>query len=205
MLLTEMADIVGIVSATIGGVVIGIRNQLDLLGLLIVSFLSALGGGLIRDIILGVPPYALTDIVPGILVLLTLLIFVLYLKKRKIKKNLENDRLFVLSDTIGLVSFAIAGALLGLKHEFTIFGVIVLSFITSLGGGILRDMLINKVPFVLTNNFYGSVSIILAICIFTIDNFGILNEVSISMVFIFGVILRTVAVKRNWQLPKIYE
>ena len=101
------------------------------------------------------------------------------------KKNIENKFIFILSDTIGLVSFSISGAIVGLKSEFNIFGVVFLSFVTAVGGGMLRDVLINEIPFILNRSFYASISIILAIVLYF---FGI-SYISVIFSFILGIIL----------------
>ena len=102
-----------------------------------------------------------------------------------------------LTDIIGIIAFAISGFIIGVRHKLDLLGITISSYLTALGGGILRDVLINKIPFILRENFYGSVSIFVSILIFL---FGKSFE-NIVMVLILGVIIRIVAYKKNWKLP----
>jgi len=140
-------DIIGIISFTISGFLISIKHNLDMLGIFLMAFVTALGGGIIRDTIAGHIPYSFTDSVLPMVVLATLVIS-LMLKLHQ-KENLERKNLFIISDSIGLISFSISGALVAIGIGANFFGVIILSFITAIGGGIIRDMLINHIPLVL--------------------------------------------------------
>ncbi len=109
----------------------------------------------------------------------------------------------MVSDTIGLVAFSITGALLALEAEFNIFGVIILSFLTAVGGGLTRDILINKVPAVLVSDFYGSIALLVALLLFIANTLNYLNEISILFISLFAIGLRLLAYFKGWRLPKI--
>ncbi len=194
-------DIIGIISFALSGFLISIKHELDMLGVFLMAFVTALGGGIIRDTIAGEIPYAFVDSTLPLIVLLTLL-FAMALKLHH-KKNLDRKELFVLSDSIGLISFSISGALVAIGIGANFFGVIILSFITAVGGGIIRDVLINHVPLILSKDFYGTVAIIIAILMYLLHISQILNFATILMVFCIGVALRVIARKYNWTLPKL--
>nr|WP_321266442.1 TRIC cation channel family protein [uncultured Sulfurimonas sp.] len=195
------ADIIGIIAFSISGFLIAIKNSLDILGILIASALTALGGGIIRDAILSSTPFAFTSIYPALTLLCTILFA--YLFKLYKKPSLERKWMFVISDTIGLVAFSITGALLAIHADLNFFGVVILSFITAVGGGVTRDVMINQVPTVLISDFYGSIAVIVALLLAALELFNALNEVSISVVAILSIILRLIAFKREWHLPKL--
>jgi uncharacterized membrane protein YeiH len=138
------ADILGIFAFALSGFLVGVRNNLDLLGLIIAASLTALGGGVVRDVILGRTPFAFNEYYPAITVIGTIVLALIFRLYRR--EQLERQWLFVISDTIGLVAFSITGALLALEAEFNFFGVMILSFLTAVGGGVLRDTMINQVP-----------------------------------------------------------
>ena len=194
-------DIIGIISFTISGTLISIKHNLDILGIFLMAFVTALGGGIIRDTIAGKIPYSFIDSVLPMVVLSTLIIS-LVLKLHK-KKHLQRKEIFILSDSIGLISFSVSGALVAIGIGANFFGVVILSFITAMGGGMIRDVLINHVPLVLTKDFYGTVAIIVAISMYMLNSFDILNNISILIVFVFGLLLRIFANKQNWKLPKL--
>ncbi len=191
----ELTDFIGIVAFSLSGFIIGARKNLDILGVLISSYLTALGGGVLRDIVAGRAIFAFSNIYPG----LTVLIVIIVANYFKIhKKEIENKFIYILSDTIGLVSFSISGAIIGINAGFNIFGVAFLSMITAVGGGMIRDILINEIPFFLNRSFYASISIIIAITLY----FFTINYFSMFFVFIIGIILRLYAIKKDFHLPK---
>lgn len=195
------ADIMGIIAFTISGFLVAIKNDLDILGILIASTLTALGGGILRDAILSSPPFAFTAIYPAATLMATIaLIFLLKLYK---KDSIERKWIFVVSDTVGLVAFSITGALLAINAEYNFFGIVIVSFITAVGGGVTRDIMINQVPSVLISDFYGSIAVIVAFLLGILEFFGAINEFSIIAIAVFSVVLRLVAYKKRWNLPKI--
>ncbi|EDZ62303.1 membrane protein containing UPF0126 domain [Sulfurimonas gotlandica GD1] len=195
------ADIIGIIAFSISGFLIAIKNDLDILGILIASALTALGGGVIRDAILSSAPFAFTSLYPALTLIATILIA--YIFKLYKKPSIERKLIFVVSDTIGLVAFSITGAILAIHADYNFFGIIILSFITAVGGGVTRDIMINQVPTVLVSDFYGSIAVIVALLLALLEMFNGLNEISIAVVAILSVILRLIAFKREWHLPKL--
>jgi len=195
------ADIIGIIAFSISGFLIAIKNDLDILGILIASALTALGGGIIRDAILSSAPFAFTSIYPALTLIATIL--TAYLFKLYKKASIERKWIFVVSDTIGLVAFSITGALLAINAEYNFFGIIILSFITAVGGGVTRDIMINKVPTVLISDFYGSIAVIVAILLGVSKLLDTINEISIISIALFSISLRLIAYKKEWHLPKL--
>lgn len=197
----ELADIIGIISFTLSGFLIAVHYKLDILGVFISSFLTALGGGMIRDVISNNIPYVFTNITPILLVTIT--IFLSYVFKLHKINNLEGKTAFIVSDAIGLASFAITGSLIAIDNSFNFVGVLMLAFLTAVGGGTLRDILINKVPAILISEFYATVAIIVGLITYILDMFELINILSLTIVFIFGVSLRLLAFYKNWQLPTL--
>ncbi|MFY9093867.1 TRIC cation channel family protein, partial [Aliarcobacter butzleri] len=101
------------------------------------------------------------------------------------------------------VSFSIAGAIIAINSGFNFLSVLILAFITAVGGGTIRDILINKVPFILVSEFYASVALIVGIAVYILELFEIRNLFTLSIVFILGVALRIVAYYRKWHLPTL--
>ncbi len=195
----DIADIVGIGAFALSGFLIAVRKKLDLLGIVLFAFLTALGGGILRDVIVERTPLSLKDSLPSMIVIAVIL-FALILQISK-KKRVERFKIFILSDAVGLASFSISGALVALQSDFNFFGTVILSLSTAIGGGILRDMLINEVPVILTSGFYASVSVFIATCLYFAHLFGFLNGTMISLIFVLGLSLRIVAFYREWKLP----
>lgn len=199
--LVVAADILGIVAFTLSGFLVGVRNNLDLLGLVIAASLTALGGGVVRDVILDRTPFAFNEYYPAVTVIGTIMLafaFRLYHREK-----IERQWLFVISDTIGLVAFSITGALLAISAGFNFFGVIILSFLTAIGGGVLRDVMINQVPSVLISDFYGSIALIVSILLLLLSAFTGLSALNVAAVAAIAVTLRLAAYIKGWHLPTL--
>ncbi len=197
----EIADIIGIICFALSGFLIAVHYKLDILGVFISSFLTALGGGMIRDVLADRTPYVFTTNLPVILIVATVLIALLF-KLHKID-DLEGKTAFIISDAIGLVSFSITGSLIAIQNEFNFLGVLILAFLTAVGGGTIRDILINRVPSILVSEFYATVALIIASIVFVLELLEHRSLYSLTIVFIFGVALRLLAYYRNWHLPKL--
>jgi uncharacterized membrane protein YeiH len=199
--LFEVAEFFGIIAFALSGFYMAVREKLDLLGIFIAAFLTALGGGITRDTIAGKMPYTFTHLMPTLLVIGVVVIAIL-LKLKKHDK-FEQTTIFVLSDTLGLVSFAIAGTFVGIEVGFNIFGIVMLSLITAVGGSCLRDILLNKIPFFLTSDFYATIAIIVSLGMYALNAFGVLNIIGTAVIFVIGVFLRLLAYYKKWKLPTI--
>ncbi|WP_044419281.1 trimeric intracellular cation channel family protein [Halarcobacter anaerophilus] len=197
----EIADIIGIISFAVSGFLIAVHMKLDILGIFISAFLTAFGGGLIRDIIANQKPFIFTDILPFTLVIITVILSIIF-KLHKIT-HLEGKKAFVLTDTIGLVSFSISGAMIAHDVGFNVVGVVLLALLTAVGGGTLRDIVINRIPAVLVSDFYGAVAIIIGLIIYILDCLEWINYINLLITFAFGIALRLHAYYKKWHLPKL--
>ncbi|WP_458701332.1 trimeric intracellular cation channel family protein [Sulfurospirillum sp. 1307] len=197
----EIADFVGTIAFALSGFLVATRDRLDLLGIFISSFLTALGGGILRDTVAGRVPYTFSHHLPTILVILVIIFSILF--KLHKKSELENKTYFVISDSIGLISFSITGALVGLMVDFNIFGVVMLALATAVGGGVMRDTLLNRVPVILVSQLYGTVAILVGVIVFLLDRFEQINNTNLLLVFAFFLCLRIVAYYKKWHLPTI--
>jgi len=195
----EAAEYLGIIAFALSGFSTAAKNHLDLLGVLIAVFLTALGGGIIRDIIVSTTPYTFSHTAPALVVFIVLILLILFKVHRR--DSIENKPYFIVSDSIGLVSFSITGALVALEHGFNFAGVVVVAFTAAVGGGILRDVIINEVPFIFKTGFYGSVSLVVGSLVYILDKFDIISPINIAIVFVIGVSLRVIAYYKKWSIP----
>ncbi len=197
----DTASIIGSIAFALSGFLVGKRKNMDIMGIFILAFLTANGGGVLRDLLAGRTPAIMESTLPFWLVAGTM-VFAMLLRLHH-SATVERGRIFIISDAVGLVAFGITGALIGIEQELHFFGVVTLSFLTATGGGIARDMLVNEVPLVLHEDFYGSVALFLGIVIYLLNGAGFMNPVSLMMVFIAGLVLRLIAHKYSWKLPKL--
>jgi len=197
----EVAEYIGIIAFAISGFFVAVRNKLDFLGALISVFLTALGGGIIRDITVDRTPYTFTHSIPALTILIVMILLILFRFHRR--DSIENKLLFILSDSIGLISFSITGALIAIEAELNLTGVMALAFVTAVGGGIIRDVIINEVPFVLKTGFYGTIALLIGLTLYILDLYDLISFDAMIMVFTVGIVLRLVAYYKKWAIPLV--
>ncbi len=195
----ELSEYIGIIAFSMSGFFVGVRNKLDLLGILIATFLTALGGGILRDIAVDKVPFTFSHNYPALIVITVLLLLIIF--KFHKRNSIENKALFILSDSIGLISFSISGALIAIEYNFNLTGVISMAFITAVGGGIARDVIINEVPFVLKTGFYGIISLLIGLILYLLNIYNLISLTTISLIFFLTLSLRIVAYYKNWSIP----
>jgi len=197
----EIAEYIGIIAFAISGFFVAVRSKLDFLGVLISVFLTALGGGILRDIAVDKTPYTFTHNTPA-LIIITVMVLLILFKFHK-RDSIENRPLFIVSDSIGLISFSITGALIAIEQAMNLTGVLVLSFVTAVGGGIIRDVIINEIPFVFKTGFYGTISLLVGSGLYLLNSWDMLHFYSIAIIFVLGILLRVVAYYKKWSIPLI--
>lgn len=196
-----ISSLIGTIAFALSGFLIGARKHLDLMGVFILAMLTANGGGAVRDVLVGRLPAVLTDLSAFLTVVCVVLAGLILRLHRN--PNIEKSHFFVLSDSLGLVAFSVTGALVGIESGLSIFGVMVLAFITATGGGIIRDLMVNEVPSVLSSDFYGTVAVLLGAVIFTMHKIGWYNDLSLIGAFALALIIRLIAYYFHWRLPRM--
>lgn len=195
----EAAEFIGIIAFALSGFSTAVKNHLDLLGVLIAVFLTALGGGILRDVIVSTTPYTFSHTAPALVVFIVLILLILFKVHRR--DSIENKPYFIVSDSIGLVAFSITGAMVALDHSFNYAGVMTVSFVAAVGGGILRDVIINEIPFIFKTGFYGTVSLVVGSLVYILDYFDTITPINIAIIFVIGVSLRVIAYYKKWNIP----
>lgn len=195
---------IGIASAAVSGFLFAVRKGCDWLGIFIAAFLTALGGGIMRDVLVGRPVYAFTHYLPVINVLV-MMTFAILMKFYKVSKHesLEKKPLFIMTDAIDVISFSIVGAMVALQFDYNVFGVVLVAFCNGVGGGILRDVLLNEVPWFLRTGLYGTISMAVGFGYFLMHQIGATNIVFVMILFVLGVIFRMFAYYKAWHLPEV--
>ena len=195
-----VVDLMGVFVFAVEGAMAGIRAELDLLGVMVVSFATALGGGMIRDLLIGaIPPNSVRDWrYPATAFVGGGAVFFFYQFFQQIP-----PQLMITMDAVGLALCAIAGA--GKAIEFGINPMlsILMGGVTGVGGGTIRDILLNRVPGVLQTDVYAAAALAGALVVVV----GLKLKMSRTLVLFAGAGvcfgLRMVAVWRHWNLPKV--
>lgn len=191
-------DLFGTLVFSSTGAIRGIEKKLDLFGIFVMSFLTAVGGGTIRDIIMNKTPFYFFDINYTVAIVLGMFIVIFF-------KNLilKYKNILVYLDAIGLGVFSVIGAEKGMSANLPDIGIIMVGLITGIGGGILRDVMIREIPFVLEKEIYATASIIgliVFVLFVRLNIVPIVTAVWISILVI--VVIRILSFQLKINLPK---
>lgn len=193
--------LIGTAAFSVSGYLIGVKQRFDLLGVLIVAVLTAIGGGVIRDVLLNRIPVIFFNASPVWVIVGTLLASWAASLHKVYGPGML--RLFIVCDSIGLIAFSLAGAQLGIHYGLNLFGVLFIGFVSAVGGGIVRDMMVNDVPFILHKDVYGTVSMLVAGLLYAASLLHWDGPVMVWSLFALGLVIRLVAHVRDLRLPTV--
>ena len=196
---TDLINITGTAAFAFSGYLVGYEKRLDIMGVVITALLTAVGGGMMRDALVSRTPQVFLHTDALAVVFVTLAVSWLLRLERNKKSALYSA--FITADAIGLAAFSITGAQVGLALDLNLFGVSTLAFITAVGGGIARDILVNKIPMILKTDLYGSIAIAIGALLYGFDRIGWVNPATLNLLFFGGCIVRLAAYRLHWQLP----
>ena len=205
----EILEIVGTAAFAVSGAMIAIDKGADIFGVMFLALITALGGGVIRDLLLGsTPPAMFTNYrFVAMAVVCALIIFAIAYSdiKRYARYYSLLDQVVNVFDAMGLAAFTVSGVnLSAAKYGMDMPLLLVLmGMCTGVGGGMLRDVLTNSMPMVLTSHVYAVASLLGAVLYYILLSFALSPTLSavISCVFIFT--LRMLATVFQWNLPRI--
>jgi uncharacterized membrane protein YeiH len=198
-------EIIGVIAFSLSGALTAMKKEMDIFGACVLGMTTSIGGGIIRDVILGItPPTAFINPLYAIIGFLSPTItYIPKLQKFFTRKHRTYDFCLMIADALGLSIFTVVGvnACFDAIQSPNVFTVIFLGVITGVGGGILRDVMSLNLPKVFVKHFYACASLLGAVASFVI-------RIYFSTVFatITGAIvvltLRILAYKLRWTLPK---
>lgn len=197
--LFSFLDMLGTFGFALSGAMAAKERELDLFGIAIIAFLTACGGGIVRDICLGIfPPVGISHWPYLALTLVATLVIILF---HQVVAKLKYPVL--LFDAIGLSMFAVAGSqkALILGHNYEV--AILLGVLTAIGGGIIRETLLGRIPVVLRKEVYGSAALIAAIIVAIFHYFDLNNTIGAWLAILICFLIRYFSIKKKWNLPRV--
>lgn len=174
------------------------RREMDWVGVCIIACVTALGGGSLRDVLLG--HYPLTWVQHPNYLLVTAAAAIITALAAPVMKHLRT--LFLLLDALGLVVFSVIGCKVAMQMELPLVIVLVSGMITGCAGGVLRDVLCNDVPLLFRSELYASVSLVTGGAYVGMLALGLEQGVAVLVALPVGLALRLLALRFNWQMPK---
>lgn len=188
---------IAITAEAMSGALAAGRRNMDIFGVAVIAFFTALGGGTVRDILLGNFPVNWTQhpryiymTITGGLVTVVIARFMRHL-----------HQLFLVLDAIGLVAFTVIGCNVALELGYDTVVVVMAGITTGIFGGIIRDILCNRTPQVLRHELYASVSLVVAFLYLTLLRQGVDEDVTLLAAFSLGLLLRMAAIRWRLSLP----
>ena len=191
---------IGLVAFALVGASKAIREQFDLLGITIVGLVMAFAGGVTRDLLVRRVPLALrspTEIALGVVGV------VLAIALRAVLDSPDEHPIALVADAIGLAAFATTGAIVATEANVSAFGVVAVATINAVGGGAFADILLDRSPFILFDDFYASCAVVGGTAYFVADVLGAGGGTAAAVCAGRTVAIRLVAVSRNWRLPTV--
>jgi len=193
----ELLDITGTLVFAISGALTAIYKKLDLFGVYCIAFVTALGGGTIRDVMIGRTPVGwMLDIDYIYIITLGFILSIIF------NRYLERLRIsMLLFDTIGLGVFTLIGLEKGIEYGLSPVVCVILGTLTATFGGVIRDILCNEIPVLFRKEIYATLCIAGGILFFLLQELQVQGEVISLTVAIFIITFRLIAFKYNWSLP----
>ena len=204
--LFSIFELLGTVAFAVSGAMEGVRHRMDLFGVTLLGLVTAIGGGVLRDLVIGqIPPKVFRDsrcAVLAILVALAVFIILKLTQERKPRALARlRDRLYFLSDTLGLAAFTVLGIESAGPRRNT--GLLLfVGMITGVGGGVLRDILAGSVPSILRKHIYAVASLAGALADVLLMHI-LPAEIAMLAGFVLVVLIRLAAAHYKWNLPHI--
>lgn len=203
-------EILGTVAFSVSGAIEAMKKGMDMLGVLVLGLVTAVGGGIFRDIIIGqLPPAAFKDARNALIAILAafaaFIVGAILSKREHTKQSVIWNYVLLVSDAIGLGAFTV----LGIRYvtEQTSYDntamLLFVGVVTGVGGGIIRDIFAGNVPYIFRKHVYATASIAGAVSYLLLEKTGYPGLASIISVFIV-LILRLLAAKFQWNLPRVH-
>lgn len=189
-------DQVGVLVFAVSGGIVAVRARMDPLGVLVLSFLPALGGGTLRDLILDAPIFWLTDPRSLLMVLFGAILAWIFGTK------VEDFKPIRWADAVGLALFAVAGTAkaIDLGHSMTI--AVIMGGVTASAGGLLRDVVAGREPMLLKQDIYATAALLGGLGYALSHRAGLSFELSTLIGFSLAFTIRACAIRFGWSLPQ---
>lgn len=199
-MLFDILDVLGTISFAVSGVLTAYHKKLDPFGVFIIAFVTAVGGGTLRDVLIGNTPVTwMIDVKYVYIISISVVLSLVFIKKISYLRT----SLF-LFDTIGLGVFTIIGIEKGLSANLHPIICLALGTITASFGGVIRDILSNEIPVIFRKEIYATACIFGGIVFLILYNFNAPLIINYSITSLIIIVIRLLAVKLNLSLPTLY-
>ncbi len=204
-----IVEMAGIIAFSISGAMIAVEEEVDLFGILLLGLITAMGGGVIRDVLLGLFPSANFYNYPGIIASLasSAAVFVIAYTNRDYYFR-HTGRIAAINnvvDSLGLGLFSVTGAYTAMQAAGgeNIYLLVFMGMLTGIGGGLIRDTIVGRKPVILTRYIYAVASILGSLCYLLLLAHGQRSGEASFYSVVLVVLIRMIATKKHWNLPRV--
>ena len=192
-----VADLIGVALFAASGGSAAVGKRLDIFGVVFVGFVAALGGGIVRDLIIGaVPPLAFADWrYVTVAAVASFVVFWLHPQLARIRRTV------LVLDAAGLALFTVTGTLKALDASVPAVGACILGMLTGIGGGLGRDLLTGEIPTVLRREIYALAALVGAVAVVGLVRADLARPVALTVAALVIFLIRLVALRRRWAAP----
>ncbi|MDO4427773.1 MAG: trimeric intracellular cation channel family protein [Moraxella sp.] len=192
-------DMIGVIACATAGTILAMKKNFDFFGCILVSMVGAIGGGTVRDVILDRHPLFWTqDLSYLIVITITSLLVQLF-----INHSHKLDLPLKLFDAVGLSAFSVIGFGVAVKMGYAAPICVLMAVLTSIAGGIMRDMICNEIPLVLQKEIYISASVVGSLSFIVLTHFGVAKTLADFVMLVVIFIVRMLAIRFDWHLPTL--
>lgn len=200
-------EIIGAAAFAVSGAMAALEHDADIFGVIFLAVVTALGGGVIRDLLLGVTPPKMfvSYVYLAVAALAALVVFAdAYIRREKYRKHRDKlDSINNMFDAVGLAVFTMSGMNTAMQQSDNVLLILVLGMSTGVGGGMLRDMMINKMPKVLRKRVYAVASLLGGGVYYGLFALGVHETIAAVSGMALIIVLRVLATVYKWNLPAI--
>ncbi len=191
-------DMIGTAAFAASGAWVGVRKHMDLFGVLVLGLITAVGGGTLRDLLLGdIPPSSLLDETH---LYLSIFVSLIVFFSRNSFKRVEKPLLYF--DAIGLGTFVVIGTTKALNFEMGWLIAVLMGVMTGTAGGVMRDVLANQIPLVLRHEIYASACIAGGFLLVFLEYAGMARPFAALLAAGLVITVRLLAIRYDWALPR---
>jgi uncharacterized membrane protein YeiH len=199
MSLIYLLDLCAVAVCAITATLEAHRRELDLFGVVAIAVVAGIGGGTVRDILLGrLPVYWVHDPVYVVVGMTAAVLTFFTGRKLPLPRNF-----FLLPDAVGLALFTVIGTSIALSQQVHWFIAALMGVITGVFGGVIRDILCNEVPLIFRTDIYATASLAGALLLIALDNLGMPHNPALVAAMIATVLIRLAAIRWHIQLPRL--
>ena len=200
-------EIIGAAAFAVSGAMAALEREADIFGVIFLALVTALGGGVIRDLLLGVTPPKMfvSYVYLAVAAVAALVVFAdAYIRREKYRKHRDKlDSINNMFDAVGLAVFTVSGMNTAMQQSDNVLLILVLGMSTGVGGGMLRDMMINKMPKVLRKRVYAVASLLGGGVYYGLFALGVHETIAAVSGMALIIALRVLATVYKWNLPAI--